>query len=228
MENFEMDEWGGEKAKPGFMNGFGCVSPGCKATFTRADRRKAHIEMLHPHENSGPSSDMVQMARIRPELAEAMGMTQEEVHAPQNVRELEWQQNRQARIEEVSRKQDENENELKIHPVYRPLVAALSHISTLRARALATEPEYRHDNVREVSDLAHVHLTQFAHGVSHGASVDDPMHHLEEGMSHMHHLNRMTQSGMTHKDDSESQAIHQHEVNLYEKGWGEKYPYGDY
>lgn len=227
MENFEMDEWGGEKAKPGFMNGFGCVSPGCKATFTRADRRKAHIEMMHPHENSGPSPDMVQMARIRPELAEAMGMTQEEVHAPQNVHELEWQQERQARIEHVSRKQAEGENELKVHPVYRPLVAALSHISTLRARALATEPEYRHEAVRQTADLAHVHLTQFAHGVSHGSSVDDPMHHLDEGIGHMHQLVAMTQRGMTHKDDSEAYAIDKHEKDLYEKGWGEKYPYGD-
>jgi hypothetical protein len=215
-EDFEMDEWGGEKPKPGYINMLGCASPGCKATFSKANRRTAHIEMMHPGENSGPSPDMIQLARIRPEMAKSLGMTEEEAFAPQNIHEF----NQQQRDLDTAATQRDNEHVLRSHPIFRPLSAALSHVASLQASALATAPRERHDRIREQGSLAHEHLLQFGYAQAIGRSVHDEYSHFEAAGDHLDNLDAEAQHGMTHWDDSTNERTQKLMDDLHRKAYG--------
>lgn len=194
-ENYEFDEWGGHKRIP-LPNGgervpmFGCAG-GCPARFFTNDARMAHIQTMHPGVHSGPTEDMIQLARIRPELAESFGIRQEDLYKPSNMREL----MEEDRIKKVLDRQSTSGG-YSHHPVYGPIVAAKSHARMLEAKALGVVNERGAQEVRDMTHRIHAHLDQAGHGYATGISIDDPDEHLMKSHRLMGELSDMT-------DDSE-------------------------
>jgi hypothetical protein len=208
-EEYEYDQYGGHadiKNENGSISVpmLGCHK--CPAAFYTPQARTAHIATLHPGENSGPSPDMIALARVRPELAESLGMTKEEAFAPQNVHEF----NQQQKALKIGAEQASRQGELQRHPVYRPLTEALSSVSGLKAAALATAPKELHDDIRETADIAHQHLLQFGYHHAIGKSISDSHTHVFGAEQAMHRLVGYTQHGMTHRDDAPHDVVDNH------------------
>jgi hypothetical protein len=195
---------------------FACASPGCQAKFYSATSRTGHIKTFHPGEHSGPSPDTIALARIRPELAEHLGMSKEEVFAPQNVREFEEQQKHR----DLAASQARNEQVLRNHPAFPAISEAIGHVHALEASALATSPANFHGDIKETADRAHQHLLQFGYGHATGESLRDPYKHLTEAHSDMHQLVDYTQDGMSHVDEGPYHHVDRLVNSVGKKAWG--------
>jgi hypothetical protein len=179
---YEFDEHGGHKPIEN-SNGstsipiLGCGSPGCKAAFFKPEARTLHIRATHPHMNSGPSEGMIQLARIRPELAKAFGMSDEEVNAPMNVQEF----NHQQHIADVVDHQKKNWHLVTSHPIFQNVHAINAEANMLGAAM--GQNDYGPEEVREMRDKVNQHLMQWAAGNVLGKSVEEPWRHIQKARS---------------------------------------------
>lgn len=217
-ENYELDKWGGHAERPSADGNYtsipmlGCGT--CPAAFFNMPARKAHIETMHPTENSGPSPDMIHMARVSPEWGKALGISPEEANAPQNVHEFEAQE----RIKDVVKNQNENAHKLDVHPVMRPMQEAMSHVRMMEAAALANEPEQYHHAIREHAAMAHEHLLQYGHATAGNGSVLRPEQHTRQAHDHMDELASYTNNWEHHEGENS-----EHIANVIEAA----YPHED-
>jgi hypothetical protein len=190
-ENYEFDEYGGhksiEKTDADGKKSYGIPMLGCgtcPASFFKMDARKAHIETMHPTENSGPSEDMIRMARVNPQVGEALGISQEEARAPINVEEFQQHQ----RISDVVAHQSANTDRVNNHPIMRPFEETMSHVRMMEAAALSNSSQQYHEDIRDHTRMVHEHLLQYAHAAAGNGSVLKPNQHLNTAHDHMDEL----------------------------------------
>jgi hypothetical protein len=179
-KEYEFDEFGGHKErKEGnktYLRMFGCAG-GCPASFYTNEARVAHIQTMHPGTYSGPTPDMIQLARIHPDLAESFGIDRDQIHQPMNVREFEEQN----RISDVLAHQNKNYNKITSHPSWRHFQDLMSNVRMLHAAGMANSSrEYTKDRLDEHMDEIKTHGEQFVAGVATDKSVHSPEWHLRQ------------------------------------------------
>jgi hypothetical protein len=180
-KEYEFDEFGGHKPIDKgngrtSMPMFACAG-GCPARFFTNDARVAHIKTMHPTANSGPTEEMIQLARIRPELAESFGIDKDQLHQPMNVREFEEQN----RISDVLAHQNKHYDKITSHPSWRHFQVLMSDVRMLHAAGMANSSrEYTKNRLDEHMDEINTHGTQFVAGVAMGKSVHSPEWHLRQ------------------------------------------------
>jgi hypothetical protein len=207
-ENYEYDEWGGHKPQVdengnGEYPGLGCISPGCKAGFFTPQARTAHIATMHPTENSGPSPEMIFLARIRPEIAPKMGMTPEEAQAPMNVHEME----EEARANKVMSEQNMQMGEIHSHPLHQMSMDMLSDVRMAGAEARQNTQRVTQDQeIKDDEDAVNHHVRQFVAGFAINKSIYAPHTHMQNAEYHISQILRHLPNDRF--DDHENRIYH--------------------
>lgn len=187
---YEYDEYGGHKPVTNPVTGnrsvpiLGCSDYNCPARFYTAPARKAHIEVMHPGQNSGPTEEMIRLGRMHPDIAKNLGISEDELRAPINVHEFNERQQLADTVEEQRNSSDKLQN----HPIFGPIVQALSHGRNLEANALNKSSLADSPEIRRHYQSAHEHLLQFGYGHAIGKSLLDPVRHLQEADYHLAEL----------------------------------------
>ena len=188
-QQYEHDEWGGHKEIKGSrinedgikvnftkLRMFGCAG-GCPASFYTNDARVAHIKAMHPGVHSGPTEDMIQLARIQPDLAESFGIDRDQLYEPMNVEEFKEQD----RIQGIMNFHEKNAHKISSHPAWVHYQGLMSSARMLEAtqRANATR-DWEFENLDTSMERIHAHAHQFVAGLATGQSVRDPRTHAHE------------------------------------------------
>lgn len=184
MENneYEFDEHGGHAPinNPDgsqSMPILGCGARGCKAAFFTHQARSSHIKATHPQMSSGASQEMITLARIRPELAEKFGISQEELNSPMNMEEF----NRQQHIADVVDYQKKNWHMVSSHPIFKHIHEVNAEANMLGAAMGQNDSEP--EEIHEMRDQVNQHMMQWAAGHVLGKSVDEPDTHIRRARS---------------------------------------------
>jgi hypothetical protein len=205
-DEHNIDKWGGDE------NGMlGCSY--CPAAFTNGTRRQAHIEVMHRGKYSGPSEGMLQMARIRPELAPSLGIDPEILHTPHNLGEMRDYWHAGDTLEEQQK--PKYQEALNTHPVHSAVINAVSDIRMMEANALSNASSSGlQDEIRNHRQLAEQHLNQYAHGIVNGVSIASPATHLDNAL---HSMDRIAQ--FTDNYDHWNDVIGHHEAAISRAGY---------
>lgn len=195
-ENYEFDENGGHKPiRRVDENGkitaripmLGCGT--CEAAFYNAPAREKHLREKHPFKNYGAHPEAIMMARMRPELAEGLGLWGpdsgggghlegwSETYAPMNVKEFMEQQKQADAYHEI----EDRKGEIESHPVHRYVNEGLSQISLIHAIARQNaKTDSETQDLDQSREAAEFHLKNLGAYHSIGVSMNGDMKHASE------------------------------------------------
>lgn len=207
-KEYEFDEFGGHKErKEGgttYLRGFGCAG-GCPAMFYTNEARVAHIKTMHPGVSSGPTPDMIHLARIRPELAKSFGIDHDQLWAPMNVQEFQEEE----RMKDVMHFHEKNRDKITSHPAWRHFQDLMSNVRMLHAAGMANSSSERtKNNLDEEMDHIRNHGEQFVAGIATGKSVYGPDRHMQivdDSLDTM--LNYVPEEQYAHHDKQVSNSL---------------------